>query len=271
MQRKRIIYLILDAAIFIILEVAALNMLRHAGTMQNIWFSKGCHVVMAKVWGTTQNIAQYFSLRKTNESLALENTALRARLAQLELDMEDSLSLERFGNMAGNFRYIPATIAKISNNSEHNYIIVDKGSDDGIKSGSGIVTWKGAIGIIDNVGRKYSYGRSFKNHDMNISTRIGKEGAVGPMSWDGRSSNGAILKEIPHHVEFAPGDTVFTSGFSSIFPAGIPLGTIVDSKIVNGATYDIKVSLFEDFSSVRYIAIVENTGKEEIEELEGRR
>ena len=93
MQRKRIIYLIIDAAIFIFLEVAALNMLRHAGTMQNIWFSKGCHVVMAKVWGTTQNIAQYFSLRKTNESLALENTALKARLAKLELDMEDSLSL----------------------------------------------------------------------------------------------------------------------------------------------------------------------------------
>ena len=72
-------------------------------------------------------------------------------------------------------------------------------------------------------------------------------------------------------MEFAPGDTVFTSGFSSIFPAGIPLGTIVDSKIVNGATYDIKVSLFEDFSSVRYITIVENTGREEIEELEGIR
>ena len=105
---------------------------------------------------------------------------------------------------------------------------------------------------------------------MSISARIGMEGAVGPMTWDGHSSNGAILKEIPHHVEFAPGDTVYTSGFSSIFPEGIPLGTIGESKIVNGATYEIRISLFEDLKSVWHVTVVENTGKEEIEELEER-
>ena len=90
------------------------------------------------------------------------------------------------------------------------------------------------------------------------------------MTWDGHSSNGAVLREIPHHVEFSPGDTVYTSGFSSIFPAGIPLDTIGESRIVNGATYEIKIRLFEDFKSVRYITVVENTGKDEIEELENR-
>ena len=71
-------------------------------------------------------------------------------------------------------------------------------------------------------------------------------------------------------MEFEPGDTVFTSGYSSIFPPDIALGTTGESKIVNGATYEIEVTLFEDFGSLRYVTIVENLGKDEIRRLEGR-
>lgn len=268
MQKSNIISVIINAAIFIILEVAALNMLRSGSKMQDIWISKGCHAVMAKIWGGTQNIAQYFSLRKANDELAQELFELQVRNARLQQEAENVMTLGQEGNLAGNFRYIPATIAKISDNSQHNYIIINKGSEAGVSKGDGIITGKGAIGIIDAVSRNYSYARSFKNFDMSISTRIGESGAVGPMVWDGRSSNGAILKEIPHHVEFSPGDTVYTSGFSSIFPAGIPLGTTGEAKIVNGATYEINISLFEDFAALRYVTIVENAGKAEIEELE---
>jgi rod shape-determining protein MreC len=103
---------------------------------------------------------------------------------------------------------------------------------------------------------------------MSISARIGKSGSVGPMEWDGRSRNGATLKEIPHHVEFHEGDTVYTSGYSSIFPPDIPLGIIGEARIVNGATYEIEVSLLEDFGALRYVTIVDNTGKEEMKRLE---
>ena len=88
------------------------------------------------------------------------------------------------------------------------------------------------------------------------------------MAWNGYSSNGAVLREIPHHVEFHNGDTVYTSGYSSIFPPDIPLGTTGDSRIVNGATYEIEINLFEDFGALRYVTVVENLGKEEIKNLE---
>lgn len=248
-----------------------MSMLRNNGTLQNMWISKGAQNFSGTVWGTVQNIRHYFSLKKRNDELALDNHALRLKVAQLETMMADSISASHslgFIGTAGEFRYIPASIVKISNNTMHNYIIIGKGSDDGVVKGAGVITGKGAIGVIDAVGRKHSYARSFKNHEMNISTRIGKEGAVGPMTWDGFSSNGAILKEIPHHVEFQPGDTVYTSGYSSIFPPDIPLGTTGDSRIVNGATYEIKISLFEDFGALRYVTVVENMGREEIKSLE---
>ena len=91
------------------------------------------------------------------------------------------------------------------------------------------------------------------------------------MSWDGIHSNGALLQEIPHHMEIAKGDTVFTSGFSSIFPPDIPLGITSESRIVNGSTYEIQVRLFEDFAALRHVTVVENLGREEIKQLEGSR
>ena len=271
MRHNGIINHIINAAIFIILEIAALNMLSHNGAMQNVWFSKGVQAVMGTVWGGSEQIKDYFSLRKANDALALENHNLRTRLARYEAETADSLMAAGLEENAGGYSYIPATIMKISNNTQHNYMIIDKGSEHGVVVGSGVVTGKGAIGVIDAVSSNFSYAISFRNHEMNISARLGKEGAVGPLSWDGRSSAGAILKEIPHHVEFEPGDTVFTSGFSSIFPPDSPLGTTGKSKIVNGATYEIEIELFEDFGSLRYVTIVENLGKGEIKQLEGRR
>ena len=246
-------------------------MLSHNGAMQNVWFSKGMHAVMGTLWGGTEQIKDYFSLRKVNESLALENHELRTRLAQYEAQEQEADEKMQISDIAGGFRYLPASIMKISNNTQHNYMIIGKGSDDGVTTGSGVITGKGAIGVVDAVSSNYSYAISFKNHEMNISARLGKEGAVGPLSWDGKSRNGAILKEIPHHVEFEPGDTVFTSGYSSIFPPDIPLGTTGKSKIVNGATYEIEVTLFEDFGSTRHVTIVENLGKDEIKKLEKKR
>lgn len=267
MRKGSLIQHLINAAIFIVLEVAALNMLKNNGPLQGVWISRGVHAVMGTVWGGTQSLKQYFSLRKTNDALAQENFELRKKVAELEA-LTGETHGGGIGQPAEGYRYTPATIVKISNNTGHNYMIIGKGSEDGITEGSGIITGRGAIGVIDAVGSHHSYARSFKNHEMSISARLGREGTVGPLSWDGLSSSGAILKEIPLHMEFQPGDTVYTSGFSSIFPPDIPLGITGESKVVNGATYEIKIDLFEDFGALRYVTVVENLGKEEIKSLE---
>ncbi len=271
MRKSNLIYHLINAVIFVTLEVAALNMLRNNGELQGTWMSRGAQNVMDFFWGGSQKISDYFSLKEQNDALALENFELRMRLEQMEsLLPEERLEGALTGNVSDNYRFIPAKIAKISNNSQHNYMIIDKGSEDGVTEGSGVITGKGAVGIVDAVSRHHAYARSFRNHEMNISARLGKEGAVGPLAWDGMTSDGAILREIPHHVEFEKGDTVYTSGYSSIFPPDIPLGEVGEARIVNGATYEINITLFEDFGALRYVTIVENMGKEEMKELEER-
>ena len=273
MRKSNLIFHFINAAIFIVLEVAALSMLRNSSSIQNTWMARGGQAVMESVWGMTQDISDYFSLKQANDSLAMENFQLRTRLADLEEFISDSIRVSRLPNdgIAKGYKYIPATISKISNNTQHNYIIISKGSEDGVTRGAGIITGKGAVGVVDGVGKHYSYARSFQNHGMSISARVGKSGISGPMVWDGINSNGALLKEIPLHMDIQSGDTVYTSGFSSIFPPDIPLGVTGESRIVNGSTSEIKVTLFEDFSALRYVTIVENLGRQEIKELEDKR
>ena len=271
MHKGKLINHLINAAIFIILEVAALNMLRNNSPLQDNWFSNAGQAFMRNVWGISHDIKGYFSLKDINNSLANENQILRSRLMEIENSISDKLHDSALPDGTAGYRYIPASIEKISNNSQHNYIIVDKGSNQGVVKGAGIITSQGAIGVIDAVSDNFSYARSFKNHGMNISARLGKTGAAGPLSWDGIHSNKAILKEIPHHMTLSPGDTIYTSGYSSIFPPDIPLGVTGDAKVVNGSTFEIEVTLFEDFSAIRYVTIVEHTGKKEIRLLEGKR
>lgn len=268
---RKIIPTILSAAIFIIMEVAALNMLANNNAIQRLWFAQAAHRFMAKAWGASEEIKYYFSLKKQNEMLAAENFLLNEKLRfyseRLTEKAQSSLQLPESGNEGG-FEYQNASIVKISNNKQHNYIIIDKGSEDGITTRSGILTSQGVVGIIDAVSKHYSYALSFRNADVSISARLGQEGAVGPLIWDGHSTNGAILKEIPLQYKFQPGDTVWTSGYSSIFPPDIPLGVTGDSRIVNGATNEIKVTLFQDFTALRFVTVVNNRNLEDIEELE---
>ena len=270
MRKSNLISNLITAAIFIILEVAALNMLNSSSPIQRSWFAKGGHAIMGGLWGTTQDIRHYFSLKEKNDALAMENILLREQILEMNAIIRDSIRVSKIKSdgIADGYRYTPATIVKISNNTQHNYLIIGKGSEDGITEGSGIITGKGAVGVIDAVSGNFAYARSFKNHGMNISARLGRDGAVGPVSWDGHTNDGALLREIPHHVEFAPGDTVYTSGYSSIFPPDIPIGIAGESKIVNGSTYEIKVKLFEDFGALRYVTVVENIGRDEIQRLE---
>lgn len=261
---------ITGAAIFILMEVAALSMLKHNGEMQNLWISRASHSFMAKVWGGSDNIAHYLSLGKENERLAQENAVLNRRL-QYYLDRDAdrySQALTDEIESTSDFAFSPATILKMSRNKQHNYFIINRGSEDGIRPQSGIVTNKGVVGIIDAVDKHYSYGLSFMNPGVSVSARIGKEGAVGPLFWDGVSMNKGVLREIPLQHKIHEGDTVSTSGYSAIFPPDIPLGVTGKSRIVNGAVYEIEVRLFENFSALRYVTVVENIGRDEIISLE---
>ncbi len=268
-KERRVVPMLISAAIFIAMEIAALNMLHNNASLQGIWLSRIAHKVMGVLWGGSESIRHYFSLGRENKALSEENYLLRQSLLRYVSDEQEAVLDAKTApeTPLNGYTYIPAEIVKISRNKQHNYILISKGREDGVRSGSGIITARGAIGIVDTTGRHHSYALSFMNSDISISARLGDEGAVGPLIWDSIHSDGAILKEIPLHFRFSPGDTVYTSGYSSIFPPDIPLGVAGEAKVINGATNEIKVKLLQDFTALRYVTVVYNTAREEMEDL----
>ncbi len=271
LRSSKIAERILSVALFALMETAALLMLSHSGPLQKIWLSSASYSIRGWIWGASESIGSYFALASQNRELAQENFELQQEVRRyrdaLSTARQDSLTAQL--ELSRDFEYISASIRKVSRNKQHNYIILNKGSEDGVKPQSGIITSKGVIGIIDAVDRHYSYGITFMNTGMSVSARIGSSGAVGPMTWDGISTDRAVLKEISLQNKFAPGDTIWTSGYSSIFPADIPLGIAGSSRIVNGAVNEIEVSLFQDFASLRYVTVVQTLDDEELLFLEG--
>ena len=176
----------------------------------------------------------------------------------------------RFGAPAEGFTYIFAKTAKISIGAQHNRVVLNKGYADGVSERCGIITNQGVIGVIDAVDRNYSYGRTLMNPNTSVSVKVDDSEIAGPMVWDGKSTNRALMRGVPLFQKLHEGDTVRTSGYSSIFPAGIPVGTVEGSTTRNGATQDVEIKLFQDFSAVDYVVIVRNEDREEIDAIEKR-
>ena len=76
-KERKIVPFIVSAAIFILMEIAAIHLIRRNDSLQDIWFARGAHRFMAAVWGGSENIKHYFSLGKENSTSGISVTSRR--------------------------------------------------------------------------------------------------------------------------------------------------------------------------------------------------
>lgn len=244
-------------------------MLSRTESLQNLWVKRFPRRVQASLWSGGESLRNFVSLKAQNEALAEENFALAEELRRYR-ETEDALDASvPAGSRSKGFSYLPARIVKMSRNNQHNYIVLDRGSADGVRPLSGIVTGRGVVGIVDAVDENCCYGITLMNTSATVSARLGRDGLVAPLCWDGIHSDRALMKDLPLHYPVNPGDTVWTSGFSSIFPADIPVGTVQKAKMKNGSTNEVSVALFQDFSTLRNVTIVWNPDQDSVDRLSG--
>lgn len=260
--------------LFIAIEAICIVMASNNGIVQQYTVTGKVRDFQAIFWNAANNIKAYSRLKLVNSDLAAknqslmeENMKLRQHIYKIEgKTLADTLSASGFLSDAS-FRYDWAKVIKNSINTPHNFIIINKGKNQGITEDMGVITPKGVVGIIRAVGNNHAYVLSFLNRKQQISAKLGDNSTFGPLSWDGNSVEYATLNEIPQHVTITPGDTIYTSGYSSFFPPDIPLGTAESSKIVNGMHRSVKVKLLQDFRLLDYVIVVKNNHFKEIENL----
>jgi len=132
-----------------------------------------------------------------------------------------------------------------------------------------VVTSNGIVGTVVNVSENYSWVMSMLNKHTRISGRITKNSQMGTIIWNGVDHMYGTLTDIPAHVKISKGDTIVSSGYSYIFPAGLMIGTITDYRVEQGDHfYTIPFKFSVDFNALQYVYVVRNLMKDEQESLE---
>ncbi len=214
------------------------------------------------------SVTEYLNLREINETLSAENTRLN-NILQRAYRSDDIFFYKQDDPVHRQQYYM--TGAKVLNNkinTQHNFLTLNKGSEQGIKPGMAVISSDGVVGVIYDVSRHYATVISLLNIRLNISAKFKKNDYFGALQWDGKSYQQAILNEIPHHVEINIGDSIITSGYSTIFPEGIQIGRVQDFHIKGGNFYEIRVDLSTDFKSLRFVNIISNLNKKDQIDLE---
>ena len=262
--------------LFVILEVASFVLLFRFNNYQQSAYFSSANIVVGAVYEVSGGISSYFHLKSVNEDLLDRNMLLEEQINNLEKALKerqlDSIAVNSIRKMPQkDYQLFKARVIKNSLNLADNYITLDKGSSSGIHSEMGVVDGNGIVGIVYETSPSYSVVISVLNSKSNISCKIVGSDYFGYLKWEHGDSRYAYLKDLPRHAEFNLGDTVVTSGFSTVFPEGIMVGTVDDmSDSHDGLSYLLKIKLATDFGKLSDVRVIARNGQQEQKELENK-
>jgi rod shape-determining protein MreC len=177
-----------------------------------------------------------FGWRTTALSLAAENAELRGLLKLVPDHAVSFLSARVIADSAGAYA---------------RSLLIDAGSDEGVKRGDAVLGGRGLVGRITEVGRRTA--RVLLLTDLNSRLPVFIE-AKEPLRaiLAGDNSPRPTLRFFPAKAVIRPGDRVVTSGVGGLFPANLPIG------VVTGFERAVpQVAPYADFSEAAYLRVVD--------------
>ena len=253
--------------LFLLLEIIAVTLIVQGNSYQRSRLIGLNRQVTGYIYNKVDGAREYFSLKEVNEQLVEENMELRNRLDRVST-LLDSATVVNELKGEHRYYYVQSRIVQNSIYKQFNYLTLNKGKKQGVFRNMGVVSDQGLVGIILETSANFATVIPVINRDFRLSAKIKSNNYAGILQWDGISPRFAVLNEIPFHVDLSEGDTILTSGFSSIFPEGINVGTIESFSLEKGNFYDIRVKLFTDFQRLYHVNVIRNSRQEEQLNLE---
>lgn len=255
---------------FLVLEIVCVWLLVQNNQYQGAKFFNSSNTLAGNINVRAQNFRDFLSLRETNQRLSEENAFLKRKLEQRNQSLY-SLNVREINDpvLINRFDFLSA---RVVNNSVHqfkNHLTINKGSKDGIEVGMAVISPDGAVGKVKATSAHFSVVTTLLNIDVMTSVQLKRTSHFGTVQWDGSNPDYINMLYVPRHVQPLVGDTIITSGYNSIYPEGILVGTIAEVKLKDEALFhELKVKLSQDFRKLTYVAVVRSALKEEQETLE---
>lgn len=190
------------------------------------------------------------ALRELNRDLSLEAMRLRDAGVKVE-ELREMLEFRESSPM----KLLAAEVVGKPTLQLRNYVTIDRGAKAGIKVGMPVITPSGLVGRIVGMNDNYAIALLVINADSRIAARTLRARNNGILVWD--KEERLLLQNVPAVLTQTLGDTVITSGLSSIYPEDIVIGTIEKVEEEQGTLYHrITVKPTVNFATLEEVFVV---------------
>lgn len=256
--------------VFLVLHgISLVFVVRHFRYHQSVLFETTSPITK-QWWSWFKEVEHFFFLTEENELLNRELTRLRRQVMQQQIQAENLCwSSDTALNVP--YRWLPARLIHLTLNQSQNRFTIDRGSLQGLRPDMGVIGPGGVVGVITQVAPHLATGLTLMNEGQGLllSVRLKSSGEFGNLVWDGKSACCARIEGLATHVKVKPGDTVETSGLSSIFPRGLPVGYVskkrTDQDVEAGYAY---IRFASTFSALDHVLVLDYTYQAEQDSLE---
>ena len=256
--------------VFVALEVVCFVLLFSYNSFQGSIYLSTANRATARLVSGKDRVTSYFGLAEKNRDLVAQNAQLQQRI----LELEAAVSMHHLDSLAHaetmeqihrtGYTIISAQVVDKSINKTNNYLTIDKGEADGVKPDMGIMGVNGIVGVVYKCSKHYSLVLPILNSKSSVSCKVLGSDYFGYLRWEGGDARYAKVYDLPRYTTVEIGDTIVTSGNSTFFPSGLPVG-IVEEKLpsADGLYVTLKVMLSTEFARLEHVFVM---GKMDAEE-----
>jgi len=208
------------------------------------------------VYGVWSHYLWLIDTSRQNEDLLAENHRLQGALTGIE---ELRLSNQRLRRMLDfveetQLRGVAAEVIAEDASSWFRTVVIDKGSEDGIREGMPVVVPEGVVGRVIRVSGGESRVLLITDASSAAAALVQRTRTRGVCRGEGALLN---LDFALRQEDIAPGDKVITSGMGGVFPKGIAIGEVEEvEKGDFGLFQSVKVRPIADFSRLEEVLVL---------------
>ena len=261
-------------ALFVVLELAAVNYYAGATAYTEARLLAQSARLTGGMHSAITDAGNFLRLGRENRALTERVAQLEEQVATLRSQLaESSLGVSEAMFEGVKYRMVEAAVVSITTHRANNYIIVNRGSNDGVRAGMGITTGDGAIvGYVVECSPRHAVGVTLLSEVFRGSgAPVGGSNYQGSITWDGKNPHFVNLEKLSKYAEPQIGQEVLTTGLESYFPAGLKIGTIESlTPDALGISYTARLRLSAELSKCDNLILMDNLSSDELRQLEGQ-
>jgi rod shape-determining protein MreC len=264
--------------ITIILIVGGVLLLALAGYLQPVLGTVSSPFISMQRWLSSRYFAisdlltmprDITVLRQQNSDLKNEVSRLESQIIQLQQQVSEAqvlYALLDFARANPENQYIAASVIGKDPSPFLQYIIIDHGSDDGIRHGMPVVTEQGLVGRIDAVTATAAKVQLINDIGSVVNIRLETANVEAQLA--GSITGEVSVEMIPQDATVFPGDIILTSGLGGNYPANIVVGQVINvRKIETDLFQTATVQPIVDLSQVKAVLVITNFQPADINSL----